>query len=142
MKKETIEFALRTTWQQITNMYNEKAYEISLLILASLVIKADGKVRKEELNYVKEFFARTFGQAKSKRYLNFRAVIRKMTKKGKQNKLYSFKNFLSLTFDLKNCKQLIVIETGIKILIVFAKSYPNSKNEGVPNNSKPIPNID
>ena len=25
MKKETIEFALRTTWQQITNMYNEKA---------------------------------------------------------------------------------------------------------------------
>ena len=31
----------------------EKAYEISLLILASLVIKADGKVRQEELNYVK-----------------------------------------------------------------------------------------
>ena len=25
MKKETIEYALRTTWQQITNMYNEKA---------------------------------------------------------------------------------------------------------------------
>ena len=25
MRKETIEFALRTTWQQITNMYNEKA---------------------------------------------------------------------------------------------------------------------
>ena len=25
MKKETIEFALRSTWQQITNMYNEKA---------------------------------------------------------------------------------------------------------------------
>ena len=25
LKKETIEFALRTTWQQITNMYNEKA---------------------------------------------------------------------------------------------------------------------
>ena len=40
---------------------NEKAYEISLLILASLVIKADGKVRKVELNYVKDFFSRTFG---------------------------------------------------------------------------------
>ena len=38
---------------------NEKAYEISLLILASLVIKADGRIRKEELNYVKEFFTRT-----------------------------------------------------------------------------------
>ena len=43
---------------------NEKAYEISLLILSSLVIKADGKVRKEELNYVKTFFSRTFGEAK------------------------------------------------------------------------------
>ena len=50
---------------------NEKAYEISLLILASLVIKADGKVRKEELNYVKEFFTRTFGQVKSKKYFEY-----------------------------------------------------------------------
>ena len=99
--------------------------------LPLLRIKIDEKIKRTATNNLK-----------SKRYLNFRAVIRKMTKKGKQNKLYSFKNFLSLTFDLKNCKQLIVIETGIKILIVFAKSYPNSKNEGVPNNSKPIPNID
>lgn len=46
----------------------EKAYEISLLILASLVIKADGKVRQEELNYVKSFFTKTFGEVKSQSY--------------------------------------------------------------------------
>jgi len=47
---------------------NEKAYEISLLILASLVIKSDGKVVKSELDYVKDFFTKTFGPEKSKKY--------------------------------------------------------------------------
>ena len=51
-----------------------------------------------------------------------------------------YKRYLIL--DLKNCNELMVIDTGIRILIVLAKSYPNSKNEGVPNNSKPTPNID
>ena len=46
----------------------EKAYEISLLILASLVIKADGKIVKEELIYVKNFFTKTFGVVKSAKY--------------------------------------------------------------------------
>ena len=47
---------------------NKKAFEISLLILSSVVIKADGKVLKSELNYVKKFFTNTFGTKKS-RYL-------------------------------------------------------------------------
>ena len=47
---------------------NEKAYEVSLLILASLVIKADGRIRQEELNYVNTFFSRTFGDIKAKKY--------------------------------------------------------------------------
>ena len=49
---------------------------------------------------------------------------------------------LSLTFDLKNCTALIVIETGIRMFNVFAKSYPSSKKEGVPNNKRPTPKID
>jgi DnaJ like chaperone protein len=40
---------------------NIKAFEISLLILSSVVIKADGKVLKSELDYVKKFFTNTFG---------------------------------------------------------------------------------
>jgi DnaJ like chaperone protein len=47
---------------------NKKAFEISLLILSSVVIKADGKVLKSELDYVKKFFTNTFGTAKSNEY--------------------------------------------------------------------------
>ena len=47
---------------------NKTAFEISLLILSSLVIKADGKVLKSELDYVKKFFTNTFGAKKSNEY--------------------------------------------------------------------------
>ena len=43
---------------------NKKAFEISLLILSSVVIKSDGKVLKSELDFVKKFFTNTFGMAK------------------------------------------------------------------------------
>ena len=44
------------------------AYEISLLILSSLVIKSDGKVVAAELDYVKRFFVNTFGVQKANKY--------------------------------------------------------------------------
>ncbi len=44
------------------------SFELALLGLSSIVIKADGKVKKEELNYVKNFFRQNFGEAKSKLY--------------------------------------------------------------------------
>ena len=47
---------------------NKKAFEISLLILSSIVIKSDGKVLRSELDYVKKFFTRTFGATKSNEY--------------------------------------------------------------------------
>ena len=47
---------------------NKTAFEISLLILSSIVIKADGKVLKSELDYVKKFFVKTFGLSKSNEY--------------------------------------------------------------------------
>ena len=47
---------------------NQKAFEISLLILSSMVIKSDGKVLRSELNYVKQFFTNTFGAQKSNEY--------------------------------------------------------------------------
>ena len=46
----------------------EKAYEVSLLILSSLVIKSDGKIVKEELEYVRNFFINTFGTSKANKY--------------------------------------------------------------------------
>lgn len=37
-------------------------YAMSLLVLIAAVMKADGKVLKSELNYVREFLVRTFGE--------------------------------------------------------------------------------
>ncbi len=38
-------------------------YVMSLLVLVAAVMKADGRIMKSELDYVKQFFARTFGAA-------------------------------------------------------------------------------
>jgi len=38
-------------------------YIMSLLILVAAVMKADGKILKSELDYTKQFFVRSFGQA-------------------------------------------------------------------------------
>jgi DnaJ like chaperone protein len=40
-------------------------FEISLLILSSLVIKADGKVNEAELVYVRNYFKRMYGEARA-----------------------------------------------------------------------------
>ena len=55
-----------------------KAYELSLLILSSLVIKSDGKIVKAELEYVKKFFVNTFGVQKANEYFE---VFNKLNKK-------------------------------------------------------------
>ena len=83
---------------------NEKAYEVSLLILASLVIKADGKVRKEELNYVKEFFTRTFGQVKSKKYYE---IFNTLNKQSLSSKLRAI--CLQLTQSINHASRLQII---------------------------------
>lgn len=44
-------------------------FSASLIVLAAAVMKADGKVVKSELNYVKEFFVRHFGEEKTKELL-------------------------------------------------------------------------
>ena len=46
----------------------EMSFEMSLLVLATLVIRADGKIKKEELDCVRLFFVKSFGQAKSDIY--------------------------------------------------------------------------
>jgi DnaJ like chaperone protein len=44
-------------------------FAMSLLVLVAAVMKADGKVVKSELDYVKQFFARQFGQESAKQAL-------------------------------------------------------------------------
>ena len=46
----------------------EMSFEISLLILATKVVRADGRVEKSELDCVKLFFIQSFGKSKSDIY--------------------------------------------------------------------------
>ncbi len=61
-----------------------KAYELSLLILSSLVIKSDGKIVKVELEYVKSFFVNTFGIQKANQYFE---VFNKLNKQSLSSQL-------------------------------------------------------
>tara|TARA_B100001142_G_scaffold327727_2_gene386044 strand:+ start:1724 stop:2431 length:708 start_codon:yes stop_codon:yes gene_type:complete len=66
------------------NNDQEKAYELSLLILSSLVIKSDGKVVKAELEYVRKFFTNTFGAHKANKYFK---IFNKLNKQSLSSQL-------------------------------------------------------
>lgn len=53
-------------------------FKISLLILSAAVMKADGKMMKSELDYVKNFFLKSFGYAETEEYMR---IFREITKK-------------------------------------------------------------
>lgn len=44
-------------------------FAVSLVVLSAAIMKADGKVVKAELDYVKSFFVRQFGQDKAEQYV-------------------------------------------------------------------------
>lgn len=46
-------------------------FSASLLVLSAAVMKADGKVMQSELDYVKKFFTRQFGQEETKEQLQY-----------------------------------------------------------------------
>ncbi len=48
------------------NMTQSGDFTVSLLVLAAAVIKADGKVLKSEIEYIKTFFVQQFGTEKTK----------------------------------------------------------------------------
>ena len=61
-----------------------QAYELSLLILSSLVIKSDGRIAKSELEYVKKFFIATFGTQKANKYFK---IFNKLNKQSLTSQL-------------------------------------------------------
>jgi len=53
-------------------------FEVSLLILASIVIKADGKIDRRELDFVRQSFVNMFGTARANRAFKlFKGIIKK-----------------------------------------------------------------
>ena len=52
-------------------------FSASLLVLAAAVMKADGRVLKSELNYVKNFFVQQFGAEKTKQQMQvFKEILK------------------------------------------------------------------
>jgi DnaJ like chaperone protein len=69
------EYALKDTGH--TKRTTRGAFNVSLMVLIAAVLKADGKVVKSELNYVKEFFVKQFGnEAASEAVLMLRDLLK------------------------------------------------------------------
>lgn len=67
--KEDVEFLGKTSRQQ--------DFSASLLVLSAAVMKADGTVKKSELDYVKNFFLSNFGQEQAEKYiLTLREILK------------------------------------------------------------------
>ena len=49
------------------NTEEQRDFNVSLLVLSAAVMKADGGVKKSELDYVKRFFLQNFGQERAER---------------------------------------------------------------------------
>lgn len=47
----------------------QRDFNVSLLVLSAAVMKADGTVKKSELDYVKRFFLTNFGQERAEKYI-------------------------------------------------------------------------
>ena len=55
----------------------QRDFNVSLLVLSAAVMKADGSIKKSELDYVKRFFLTSFGQERAEKYiLMFREILK------------------------------------------------------------------
>ncbi|MCT8339243.1 TerB family tellurite resistance protein [Flavobacteriaceae bacterium TK19130] len=64
--------------QQQSQRVSPADFELNLLSLASLVIKADGKVNETELNYVRQYFVQAYGRERANAtFRTFNEVIKK-----------------------------------------------------------------
>ena len=55
--------------EHLGNTEEKRDFNVSLLILSAAVMKADGAVKKSELDYVKRFFLQNFGQERAENYI-------------------------------------------------------------------------
>ena len=54
-------------FEQFGNTEEQRGFNVTLLVLSAAVMKADGNVKKSELDYVKRFFLHNFGQEKAEK---------------------------------------------------------------------------
>ena len=60
------------------NTEAKRDFNVTLLVLSAAVMKADGNVRRSELDYVKRFFLQNFGQERAENYIKMlREILEK-----------------------------------------------------------------
>ena len=60
------------------NTEEKRDFNVTLLVLSAAVMKADGNVKRSELDYVKRFFLQNFGQQRAESYIKMlREIIEK-----------------------------------------------------------------
>ena len=64
--------------EQFGNTEEKRDFNVTLLVLSAAVMKADGAVKKSELDYVKRFFLQNFGQERAENYIKMlREILEK-----------------------------------------------------------------
>ena len=133
MKKETIEFALRTTWQQITNMYNEKALKYGgtmTMAFTLLSIDAEGTPSTTlgpKMGMESTSLSRLLNTMEERGLISRkpnpedgRGVLIYLTKNGKQKRdlskkiVLEFNNGLEKKIDKRKIKNFYEVITAIK----------------------------
>ena len=64
--------------EQFGNTEEKRDFNVTLLVLSAAVMKADGNVKRSELDYVKRFFLQNFGQERAETYIKMlREILEK-----------------------------------------------------------------
>ncbi len=73
-------FFSSSDWKENVEYTRPKDFETSLLALSAIIIKADGIINKTELNYVRNYFIRTYGKEKANHsFRNFKKLVQNRT---------------------------------------------------------------
>ena len=96
------------TEEYIGGTTQQRDFNVSLLVLSAAVMKADGSVKKSELDYVKRFFLTNFGQERAEKYI---LMLREIIKQDIQ--VYEVSQQIGRFMDYSSQLQLIHYLFGI-----------------------------
>lgn len=96
------------TEEYIGGTTQQRDFNVSLLVLSAAVMKADGSVKKSELDYVKRFFLTNFGQERAEKYI---LMLREILKQ--DIKVYDVSQQIGRFMDYSSKLQLLHYLFGI-----------------------------
>lgn len=94
--------------EQFGSTEEQRDFNVTLLVLSAAVMKADGNVKKSELDYVKQFFLRNFGQEKAEKSIR---MLREIL--NKDYNLYEVSGQVGRNMDYSSRLQLLHYLFGI-----------------------------